>query len=575
MPALRGNSRLSGSTLTFVLDKPDRPVRHVFTPENVVRGSLSATYNTFTEQTPDDVTVTYLDEAAGFQQRDVTATLPNSDSRSTATRSFIGVVKREQAFFMAVRMAASNRHRRLVYKWRTEAAGRLLAMGDVVSLNHPFLATVQSGELRDWDASALSFDLGKEIQLPVNESVYLALNGRDGKPWGPCKINRVEGTTVFLDQDDYALLLEQGADSPFEWASNGQEAFATVWTLQSAPEFEGRAIITSVAPVDRFHYEITAMNDAPEAYGYQDLPVPPWGYRQNTPGDVDLTAPTGFVVRAQGTEQAPVINLSWLPVPGASGYLAEYSSNNGSWTALPSVSINDLTVAVEPGLIAIRVAAVNSQKQSPWGRWSGDTSILFLPPVEMTLLGNYVGGELKVGWTPPAGSPAYDYQISIHPDNSDVAVRTADLGASARDYSYTAAMGVADGGPWRGLTVALESQSYLGASRTSTLEVEDPPPAEPTNMEYQLTSTSVTLTAAEVAGEHTGFLVVRGDADNFGIEEVVEMRTYRTLPAIWDGLQPGTVYHFRLAAVDGFFDVAADHLSLNYSGVLTVTTPTG
>lgn len=67
--------RFVGPVLSFVMDAADRPPVFALTPRNIVRNSFFVTYATWSDETPDDVTVEYLDADYGYQQRDVTGHL--------------------------------------------------------------------------------------------------------------------------------------------------------------------------------------------------------------------------------------------------------------------------------------------------------------------------------------------------------------------------------------------------------------------------------------------------------------------------------------------------------------------
>lgn len=567
--------RVNAGGLGFAYDQTDRPVRHIFTPENIVRGSFSITFNTFTDDTPDDVTIEYLDEEAGFQQREVSATLPDSESLKPATRGFVGVTSRAQAFFMGVRLAAANRHRRLEFKWQTEAIGRLIAVGDVVTLNHPYLATVLSGKIEGWDENRLLFDLGRTITRP-DAPVWLALNGRNGRPWGPCLIEYINGSTVRLDPADYERILAQrkkeGRDdgNPFKWVSNGNNGLETIWKVEAGPDYENRVIVTSVQILDRFHCEITAVNDAPEAYGYQELEVPPWLGRENLPSGDDLTAPESINARISGTEDEPVIILSWLPTPGAASYAVEYSVDGSSWMTMAEVYINEARLAVTPGLVYVRLAARNRERQGPWASWNADTADMFLPATPIRLEEPYRSAHLVLGWD--VSESALNYTVNISTASGEV-VRIVQAGLSGQ-YAYTAAMGAADGGPWRHLRISLGTVYPQGLTMTSSLEVEDAPPGPPDNISHSATSDSITLIDANWADddEKTGLVVVRGDSEDFDAEGALGYRRTGDLPFTWTGLEPDTVYYFRLASADAFYEVKGNLMDLNYSSVLTIST---
>lgn len=567
--------RITGGKITFAQDKADRPVRHIFTPENIVRGSFNTTFHTFTEESPDDVCIEYRDQDAAFQTREVQATLPDSESANPASRTFIGVVKRAQAFWIGVKLAANNRHRRLEFQWQTEAIGRVLAIGDVAVLKHPRLAKILTGTLAGWEESSLSFDLGRTITKPGGQDFWLALDLTDGRAWGPCKIDSIDGSIVKLDAADYTAVATQMANltgrsgNPFESVSNGHTGFASVWNIETGKEYENRVIINAINIVDRFHYEITAFNDHPDAYGYQDLAVPPWLYRDHLPSGTALTAPTGFVATISGEEESPILNLTWLPVAGADSYIVQYSVDNSSWSRMADSYINQTTFSVFPGNIYIRIAATNTNSQGPWGYWNGSTSALFTPTTPFVLTSAYQGAMLEVEWT-PVYNPT-NFKVVIHPAQSDSPVRIVDLG-TATSFIYNSAMAVADGGPWRDLNVSLITTYSNGQERTYTALIEDYTPPFISKVNISVGTNSISFDSIEIEytdTDFTGYVIVRGDRDEFDFDEALEFKPVGALPFVWDGLAPGD-YYFRIAAKDSFFDLATDFTNLKYSDTITV-----
>lgn len=564
--------RINSGLVTFIFDEPGRPARHRFTTADIVRGTFGVTYHTYSANTPDDVIITYLDEAAGFQTRDVRVTLPNSEGRTPATLEYIGLVNRDQAFQAGLFLAACNRHRRLAPEFQTEGAGRLISAGDVCTVTHPFLTPAQCGTVVDWQEGALALDLGTAPLVPDGGALYLSLDGPGGEPWGPCRLGLADGAVVTLDPADYASLLVQGRGNPFEWLADDRAGAGTAWVLHTAREYEGRAIVTAVVPVDRFHYRLELVNDATEVESYAGLPTPPWQYRNNGINASALTAPENLSGRISGTQEAPVITLTWLPVRGADSYEAQASGDDGAWADQGRASINSLTLEVTPGAISVRIRARDEAgRVGPWSRWIGDTNALFERPPALEAPEGYQGARLRVVWNAPETSaPVSGFTLSVYPEGSATAVRSDPLPADARSYTYTAAMGAADGGPWRELTLVLETILATGPLGATSLTAADAVPGEPEEARVTVGPGAATIEALTVFGDSNGFVIVRGDGPDFDEEGVLERRVVSHPPYTWSGLPAGTPCHFRLAGKDAFFDAALDYRALNYSPVYTV-----
>jgi len=598
--------RVSGGRLTFAHDKAGRPVRHIFTPESIVRGSFSITYNTFTDNSPDDVDIEYLDEAYGFQTRNVRAVLPDSESRQPASKNFIGVVKRRQAFYMGVRLAAANRHRRLEFKFQTEGAGRLISPGDIAVINHPYLATTHSGFIKSADEANLSFGVTLDASALTGDQ-YLALTGRDGKPWGPCKVKEIitlnrnpQETTIYLDSADYTIVVAQynaagrSGANPFEWISpawivEGQNGRPTVWSLESGANYENRVIIQAVNTVDRFHYEITAINDADEAYGYTTLPVtrnitatpylavPDWSGPTFNTERATLDAPIGFTARGLGSIEEPILELNWLPVPGATTYFVEYSVDGETYIRLADVYANSTNISVSPGEIYIRVAGRNRERQGDWGSFETTTDDLYYPAVEFELVEAYTGASLHIDW-PESEYGAINYVVSIMPSAGAV-VRSASTGLETA-YRYTPIMGQADGGPWRELAVRLETVYPGGLTRSFESAVYDPAPVAPIDIDVEITTVDIgsiileniilfnQVDNGEETTYHTGFIVAYGlDEQNLN-----NIEKFATAPFFIKDTVASTTYYFKVAIKDAFYDFTQNLNDLNFSDIMSITT---
>ncbi len=564
--------RINSGLVTFIFDEAGRPARHRFTTADIVRGTFGVTYNTYSANTPDDVIVTYLDEAAGFQTRDVRAALPNSEGRTPATLEYIGLVNRDQAFQAGIFLAASNRHRRLAPEFQTEGAGRLISAGDVCTVTHPFLTPAQSGLVVDWQEAALALDLGTAPLVPDGGELYLSLDGPGGEPWGPCRLGLADGAVVTLDPADYSNLLVQGQGNPFEWLAGGRDGAGPAWVLHTAREYEGRAIVTAVVPVDRFRCRLELVNDAPEVEAYASLPTPPWQYRNNGTGAEALAAPENLSARVAGSAEAPALTLTWLPVRGAESYEAQSSDDAGAWVDRGRASINSVTLDVAPGEAGVRVRARDAAgRVGPWSRWNGHTGAMFERPPAALAPDGYQGARLRAAWTvDETSAPVSGFTVSIYPEGAAAPVRVEHLPAEAREFVYTPALGLADGGPWRELSLTLETLLVTGSLGATSLTAADAVPGEPEDALVAAGPGAVTVEALTVLGDANGFVLSRGDGPDFGEDGVLERRVVNGLPYTWSGLPAGTPCHFRAAGKDAFFDAALDYQALNYSPVYTV-----
>lgn len=560
--------RLSGTVVSFAFDRPNRPVMHEFTPYNIVRGTFQPTWGTYSDSSPDDVQVSYLDESAGFASRDVRAALLESEGKKPAQKNYLGVVSRDHAYQIGMAYAARNRYRRLTWEFETEGMGRILNMGDVVSLNHPRLRGTAYGQVQGWSTESLTILSRNTVNVPHDSTdLYLSLTKPDGSPWGPVKLIGWSDHSFTLDGEDFALLITQGLGSPFDWITAGESSQATVWTLQTSRQYKRRVIITSVTPTSLYGCRIVCINDADNVDEHIMEAAPPWEYRSSAGVITELPAPESLRGYIGGTSQNPTLTASWLPVLGATGYEAATSVDGEEWTPTGPVPTNTLQMDIAVGDVYVRVRALRQELFGPWAVWQGNTTMTVPAAPQPSLVKPYTAATLSLSWPAVFGDPSYIVQI--FPSGALNPVRTAPLAQTT--YEYTPLLGVDDGGPWRSLRADVVAVNAAGQSPAGSVSVVDNPPAL---ISYYgtVSSTSVTLMAVTATSDVTGYVLLRGATPNFDHTTAAEIRIITTVPHIWAGLTPETLYYFRIAAKDAFFDIAGDFEELIFSDVISVTT---
>lgn len=558
--------RLVGPVLSFVEDRANRPATFALTPRNIVRNTFGVTYVTWSDETPDDVTIEYLDADAGFQQRDVTATLPESESEEPASLSILGITNRDHAHDVAVAYAAHNRWQRVVVECQTEALGRLINKGDICTVAHPRFRNTAAGAVKGWDEKTLSLDLALDMGRLYPEgyegNVYISLAKPDGGIWGPCRIEATKPTarTVRFDAGDYSTLMLQGHGSPFEWLRDGYDGgLPTAWTAYTAREYQRRMVVDEVTSQDGLHYNLRLLNDDQRIYQYEDLPTPPWQGRGQLPTVDTLSAPQNF----RGVIQSETsVQLVWAGVPGAEWYDVEISATGTAWANVGQARLTQMVVSVSPGKVFARVRAASSILTGPWATWEGDSTIP-VPTAPAVTAGKYVSGSASVEWV--AVENALRYAVSLQNEGQTIYSTTT----TATTLAVTPELQT--GGPYRELAASVAAVGANGTSDAGVAKLSDPAPKAPTDAVISIGEDSITLESVtpDEAADRTGYVIVRGDTADFGLSQVVELRQTASLPYVWGGLSAGT-YFFRVAVKDGFYDVGRNPAALNWSGVLTV-----
>ena len=561
--------RFVGPILSFVEDAPNRAPSFALTPRNIVRNTFSVTYRTWSDDTPDDVNVEYLDADYGFQQRDVTAVLPESESNEPAVLSILGITDRSHAHKVAVAYAAHNRWQRVMVECQVEALGRVINRGDVCTVAHPRFKNTASGAVREWDESKLEITLIQDMTRLLPEgsgkNLYIALTKQDGSIWGPCLLESLKDSAAKLASGDYSNLLLQGQENPFEWMTSGIDRQPTTWTLYTGKTYQRLMVVESVTTQDALHYNLKLANYDERIYQYGNLAVPPWTGRTQLPNsDVALTAPANFsAVIKSNTE----VLLVWAVVPGASGYDVETSQNGTNFVNRGRANINQMSVTVPSGLFYARVRAVNDTRQSSWSAvLSVDSSIPVPAAPSLAVTKAYSDATAEISWS--AVTYAKQYAVSL----SDVANGNTFYTEKTTQTKFTVTPEIQEGGPYRSLTVSVASVGERGTSSASTVSLTDQTPVEVTSATIVTGKNSIQITATEpsLPADGTGYVIAKGETPTFSITQVTDVRMVNSLPYTWVDLATGTHY-FRIAMRDGFFDVSRNLLALNWSAVLPVT----
>ena len=468
--------RLVGPVLSFVLDAPGRPPTFSLTPRNIRRDTFQVNYITWGDDTPDDVVLDYLDADAGFAQRDVTAVLPESESREPTSLTVLGITSREHAFRVATRYAAHNRWGRIKVECQVEMLGRIVNKGDICTVSHPRFKNTASGAVVNWDAPALAVTVERDSARDVPDGwdmegagLYVSFTRADGTLWGPCKMAGISGGVITLDAGDYSTLLLQGAESPFDWmAGRHANRQPTAYTIYESRDYQRLMIVESVTSQDMHHYTLKLVNYDERVYQYEALPVPVWeGRGQIAISDV-LNAPANL---AGIIESVTGVRLVWAAVPGATGYDVELAVSGGAWEAVAHVTDTEYAAIVPQGMTYARVRAVADGKVSEWSLWQGNTSVP-LPAAPTLTATAYAGHTAVVSWSAVANARHYAVTLRAPSGTLVYTVKTYGL-------SFTVTPEVQEGGPYDTLTVGVSSVNSTGASAEARITLRKPESDDP------------------------------------------------------------------------------------------------
>lgn len=558
--------RLGGEVVSFVEEAANRPVRAEFSPYNICRGSMSEFYETATDDAPDDVLISYMDEAVGFVGRDVRAIIPGSRSTNPVSKTVTTIIKRDHAHKYGVYLAACNRFRRIGRTFEVEGLGRILVNGDIINVNHPQFDDLLAISVEWWDEEALTIGLAAPLVLEGGDKTYyVKLTSPQGQSWGPVKLAKVESRQITFDAADYALVLFNGSKSPFIWITSGTYSIPTVCIIQEGKPDKCRLILKEITPVGQFRYRLTGYMDDSRVYT-QNIPTPPWEFRQNLPDPGQIGNVTGLKGTLLNVDGKWMLTLGWLPVAGALGYEVELAFGSGDWQRQGRVLGNLLETEVIEGRVRARVAAVRDS-QTAWASWEGNTTATIPSSPIPVLQTPYTAAVLRIGWT--AVPNATSYTLLIKSGSTGTTLKT--VNTSALLYEYSVATAITDGGPFRSLQASLTAKNNIGTSSPTNLSVSDPAPIMLTGVVVTATETTITITADPGKDEVTGYIAVRLIGPDFTSQADVVEHIISELPTATFEVGGEGVYYVSIAAKDNYFDVTQQTTSLQFSRVYMVT----
>lgn len=172
-----------GGRVRFFRDKPQSIPTAMFGPRNIVKGSFSIEFLMPGEDTADAVTVDFF-SAATWKPDDVTGAVADSIADRPAKVTLFGCTAAAHAQEEADYMAAANRYRRVLVRFRTELDGMVPTYGDLIAVTHPMARWGQGGEVVAWDQAAGVLTLSEPLDWTEGVAHYLALRHRDGSVAG-------------------------------------------------------------------------------------------------------------------------------------------------------------------------------------------------------------------------------------------------------------------------------------------------------------------------------------------------------------------------------------------------------
>ena len=186
----RAVAYMQGGTVRFVRDAPKTIPVALFSPRNIVKGSLRIEYLMGSDDTADSVTVEYFSSKT-WARDEITVSLSGNAAAQPAKVQLFGCTEQAQAEREGHYMAAANRYRRKLITFQTELEGLIPSYGDLIAISHDMPSWGQSAEVTAINDQTLT------VSEPLNWETgnhYIALRRTNGEVSGPWPVEPGENS---------------------------------------------------------------------------------------------------------------------------------------------------------------------------------------------------------------------------------------------------------------------------------------------------------------------------------------------------------------------------------------------
>lgn len=431
---------IQGGMIHFVRDALQTLPTAMFTNRNIVKGSFKITYVMPSSDNSDAVDVTYFDEVI-WQPRTVRAQLDVGQAVRPAKINAFGITNRAQAWREGIYSAASNRYRRKEISFDTELEGHIPALGDLIGVQSDIPEWGQSGEVVGVSAQAGGTTIitsSEPFVWTAGATHYAMLRRANGSANGPIVVTQGADEHSFIVYDaDVDFSIYSGFDKEKTHISFGRsgQVIQLAKVLTTTPN-SGKVTITAINENVLVH----------SADATVTIPVDLYSWALSAPKIKPILS--DFTITQTGSGTTPTISLSWSPAPGASYYIIESSTDNLNWSTLGEITGSSYNFLGNIGTLYVRIAAFGGVI----GPYVTNSIVVgsVAPPANVvagTISAN--GQSYDVSWTPV--TDCNGYRVEVY---NGISLKRK-FNTVSTNFAYTLENAIADGGPWRSVTVKI------------------------------------------------------------------------------------------------------------------------
>lgn len=358
----RAIPQISGSIITMKRDGPLEVPVTLFSPDNMIKGSFTWDIKLWEPNDHDSLSVEYTDRQTGFKQEQVLCVLPDSNATTDNPEDLRipGIQNRNHAYREGLYILAQQRYLRENFSFETGLEGYIPSYGDLVAVSHDVPRWGQSGYIvavEDESNGIFNLFVSEPLRFEESGQVYqILLRGKAGETIGPLDATETEDPKVVQVE-----IPEQSEDFDFLLGGTTEPMLFLFGVAGSEIKY-GK--IVKIEPQGGERIRLTVVAEEPIVHSFDELDAPDRDEPSIPPEIPDLPEISQLTL-SQISSDLLIVQASWLAALGAQYYIVQSSTDGTNWKLEATTERTSLQFQTLPGLIHVRVAAVNNG-QGPW-----------------------------------------------------------------------------------------------------------------------------------------------------------------------------------------------------------------
>jgi predicted phage tail protein len=460
-----------GGVISVVRDELKTVRTAMYTPQNIVAGSFEADYGFFSVDSPDHVTVEYMDETT-WSWQDVSCIPTGSPALVEKRIQMVGPTKRAQAWREGIYMAYANRDQRKTVMVTTELEGLVPLYGDLVGISHDLPKWGISGVVEGFDG--VYVDVSERLEWTAGAQHYVYFSQRNGAPTAALRVVQP------ADGDGMSMTLLDPLPAFFDF-SDGHSEEPTRFSFGPAIDRIAQDVRLIKATPRDGQVELTFVNNAESPHTAETGLSPPAPVSPSLlPGVIH--APIIAQVSANSKITPGSVSITASPAAGALLYEYQGSLDAGvTWAKLGTSTGNVLTVPIALGAWEFRVRAYGaSGLPGPFATWTGTVDEFRYPPAPpvLTLREPFSGNQLSVEIQRLPDADYFDVSVVLG------GVTKYEATITAQNFTWTLDQAKFYGAVASTFDVRVSAGNIAGLGNPGAITVTSQPPPAPAVMVY-------------------------------------------------------------------------------------------